>query len=58
MKILKYGTTVVFNCGLCGCIFVNGIKSVEDDGDGNYYSECPCCGGRCHSDKNDVKNEA
>ena len=50
MKIIKEGTIVKFSCGICGCEFVVGIKSVNTPDKGeNYYADCPMCGAECHA---------
>lgn len=53
MKIIKKGKVVPFNCDSCGCEFVIGVKST-DNNDGNYYANCPMCGSSCHSGVNDI----
>ena len=55
MKILKKGTTVLFECGSCDCEFVVGIHSAKTPDKGeNYYVNCPLCGNECHANINGV----
>ena len=49
MLIEKKGKIIRFSCGSCGCVFVAGINSIENN-NGNFYCNCPCCGDRCHTD--------
>ena len=54
MKIIKKGKTIPFICNSCDCQFVVGVHCIESE-DGNYYSNCPMCGSRCHTDVSKIE---
>ena len=57
MRIIKHGTTILFNCFNCGCEFVVGKNEATTNDEGeNYYAHCPQCGADCHADVNAIVN--